>query len=70
MDKNLIYKTIASNIKKYRKQEKMTQRELAQAVGISMSSVMNVENGRQCMGIANLIKTSKILDVTLDELVS
>lgn len=42
-----IYKNIAKNIKKYRKQEKITQKELAEKTGYSYSYIRRIE-GPNC----------------------
>ncbi len=47
MSENLVYEKIGALIKQYRRDLKMTQRDLAARVGMSRGSVANIENGFQ-----------------------
>lgn len=60
---------VAENIKFYRKQLGLTQRELAIMICGSNSLISNYENGYSIPDIYTLCKLAKIFNITLDELV-
>lgn len=59
---------IGANIMKARKAKGLTQMALADALGISFQAVSNWERGQTCPDISNLSELSKVLDVSIDEL--
>lgn len=61
MDKNII----ATNIKKYRKSKKITQKELGDLLGKSLSTIQKYESGEIEVALDILIKISKILDIDM-----
>ena len=61
---------IGSRVKKARLAKHMTQAQLAEAAGISISFVGNLEAGRQAMNILTLIAVSNALDVSTDWLLN
>ncbi len=60
---------IAENIKFYRKQNGMTQSQLAELLCAKKSLISNYENGYSTPDIYTLCKLAEIFDITLDELV-
>ena len=56
-------------IKKHRVAKKMTQEELATALGLTKKSVCYFESGRTFPSQENIFKLAKILDMSLDEFV-
>ena len=56
-------------IKKRRVAKKMTQEELATALGVTKKSVCYFESGRTFPSQENIFKLAKILDMSLDEFV-
>jgi len=68
---NNIYDTIRKNIKKYRKQMKMTAAELAEIVGLSHDFIRQIESekARYNFSVETLYKISVALDASLDELI-
>ena len=56
-------------IKKHRLAKKMTQEELAVALGLTKKSVCYFESGRTFPSQENIFKLSTILDMSLDEFV-
>ncbi|MGX7328567.1 helix-turn-helix domain-containing protein [Enterococcus bulliens] len=61
---------IGKNIKKYHKQNHITQEELAQKLALTRQSISKWENGETLSSIDNLIVLSNLLDVSLDELIT
>jgi transcriptional regulator with XRE-family HTH domain len=61
---------ISDNIKHLRKQKGFTQEQLAEKVGIKRSLLGAYEEGRAEPGLYNLIMFSKILEVSVDALIS
>ncbi len=57
---------IGQRIKQARQAKGMSQMELAEAIGISVSFLSNIEVGKQSMNIRTLIAISDILDVSTD----
>lgn len=60
---------IGSRVKRARLAKHMTQMQLAEAAGISMSFLSNIENGRQSMNLRVLIAISDALNVSADWLI-
>ncbi len=54
--------------KKYRLENNLTQVEVAKMIGIDQTNISSWENDKTRPEYENLIKLSKIYDVTLDEL--
>lgn len=59
---------ISKNFRKYRKQAKISQTELAHRLGISPSSVSNWEQGLNSIDIDTLFKACKILGVSISKM--
>ena len=57
------------NLYFYRNQAKLTQKELAKKLDISINNIGHWEKARTEPGINTLIKLADLFDVTLDELV-
>ncbi|MBO0365301.1 MULTISPECIES: helix-turn-helix domain-containing protein [Streptococcus] len=55
-------------LKELRKEKKLTQTELASKLDISQKSYSNWESGKAEPTLDNIIKLTKILDTTADEL--
>ena len=67
---NKINDDISKNIRKYRKFNNMTQKELAGKVGVSIAAVSNWETGTNSIDIDSLFKVCKALGVSLSEITS
>ena len=59
---------IAHNIKKYRKASKMTQKDLADKIGVSVSAVSNWEKGNNTLTIDCLFDVCNVLDVPISKM--
>ncbi len=72
MEIDNIYKTIGQNIKKYRKQKKITQEQLAQITNLSYGYIKNLEapNVYATISIETLNLIAKALDTTIIHLLS
>ena len=62
--------TLGMSIALYRKEKGLKQDELAEILGVSPQAVSKWENDQTCPDISLLPKLSKILGVTVDELLS
>lgn len=60
--------TFADRLKKNRKKANLTQKKIAELIGISQGSYANWENGKREPSLENVVKLSKILGTTTDEL--
>lgn len=56
-------------ITKYRKRAKISQGDLADKVGISQSSIANIEAGRQLPPLTSLYVIATLLDVEVSDLI-
>lgn len=57
---------ISKNILFYRKQKKMSQKDLAKQIGVNNSAISNWENGINSIDIETLFKVCKALDISID----
>ncbi len=63
-------KTLGKRIGMYRKEKGLKQDEMAEMLGVSPQAVSKWENDQTCPDISLLPQLSKILGVTVDELLS
>lgn len=61
---------LSKNIYKLRSQHKMSQEDLADALGVSRQSVSKWENGNAVPDLDKLVKMAELFDVSLDHLVN
>ena len=66
----VIYMEIGQIIRKYRKAKNLTQEEMANRLGVTAPAVNKWENGNACPDIMLLTPIARLLDITLDELLS
>lgn len=66
-----IYDTIRKNIKKYRKERKLTSAELAEMVDLSHDFIRQIESEKAAynFSVDTLYRISVALDVSLDDLI-
>lgn len=62
--------SLGNRIKKYRTSIKMTQQEFAERLGVTGASVSAYENGTRYPSLDIVVKISKILNITTDELLT
>ena len=65
---NFDYKSLGSNIKKRRKEKKLTQAELAEVVDVSDSHIGRIENGRSKPSVETLAAIANALATGIDNL--
>ena len=58
----------AFRVKKLRKQKKLSQQELAEALGLKQTSISGIESGIRTTTIEKLILLAKFFDVSTDYL--
>ena len=61
--------TLGERLKKYRQRERLSQEQLAEMLNVSRQAITKWENDNGLPDIDNLIAISKLLEITLDELV-
>lgn len=59
---------LLKNIKKLRKEQKITQREMAYKLGLSQPNYANFESGKIEISLSRLMKLTEILNVSIGEL--
>ncbi len=62
--------TIGSRISRLRKEKGMSQEVLAEKIGVSSQAVSKWENDQSCPDISLLPQLAKLLDITVDELLT
>ncbi len=60
--------TIRNNIRRLRKQHKMSQEQLAEKIDCCREHITRIENGKLNLGLENFIKIAELFEVSLDEL--
>ena len=63
-----MYPSIGKKIRKYRKERRMTQEELAEKTDLSTNYVGALERAEKNLTVANLINIANALDITADML--
>ena len=66
--KNVVKQTIATNLRYYRKKRNLTQKALAEALGVRHNSVSSWETGINSIDAETLAKVCGILEVSLEEM--
>ena len=68
---NNIYDTIRKNIRRYRKERKITSAELAEIVGLSHEFIRQIQSDKAAynFSVETLYRISVALNVSLDDLV-
>ncbi len=70
MDEQTLLINFGLNFKKERIKLKLTQEDIINRTNFSKSYVSNVENGKYNISVINALKFSKIVNKTIEELVS
>ena len=60
--------TIHNNIRKLRKQKKLSQEQLAEKIDCCREHITRIENGKLNLGLENFIKLAEVFGVSLDKL--
>ena len=68
MKKENLMETVGKNLKNYRMMRHMTQEELAEKVGISISFCANIERGKKGVSMFVLRDFADALDITVNQL--
>lgn len=64
-----IKETIAKNLKKFRKEKNISQKELGELIGVKNNSISTWESGINAIDTETLCKICKILKVSLNDMV-
>ena len=64
------YYVIGQRIRKYRKANRLSQEELAEKVGISITHMSHIETGNTKLSLPVLVKLSEELSVRTDDLLA
>ena len=69
MDENYIYYVVSKNLKRIRKEKKLTQQQLADLSNYSVGFIMNIESEKyyQTFSLGTLWQFSIVLDVDVRE---
>ncbi len=61
---------IGERIRIAREDKKLTQEKFAECIGISTTSLSNIEQGKTSTNVKNLLTIAKVLDISIDVLLS
>ena len=64
------YYTIGQKIRKFRKAQGLSQEELAEKIGISVTHMSHIETGNTKLSLPVFVDIAKILDVQTDDLLN
>jgi len=64
------YVVFSTNVKKIRKEKKLTQEKLAEASDLSISYIKQIESGKDYknLTLTTMLKLSKVLDTSINDL--
>ncbi len=68
-DQGPFYRALGERLKKVRTSKKIYQSELARAVGLSRTSISNIESGRQPVEVRVLVEIATILGTSISRLI-
>lgn len=63
-----VYEVIGRNIKRFRELNKFSQTDLGEKIGLTRSSIANIETGRQKVQIDTLYQIAMVLYVEIEQL--
>jgi transcriptional regulator with XRE-family HTH domain len=64
MDKEAINKATGKYLQEVRKTLKISQEDLANKIGLTRTSIVNIEKGRQSLTVENLYKISEVFGIS------
>lgn len=70
LPQGVFYETLGKRIRQARDERNISQGEMARAVGLSRTSITNIEKGRQPIQVHILIKIAETLNVNLSVLLA
>ena len=62
--------TFGENLKRIRKEMKLTQAEMAKEIGISQSYIADIERNRKNISLAVVLRIAKGLNISVNELIN
>lgn len=65
---NTIKEIVANNLRYFRELKDLTQRELAEKMGVKYNTISSWENGPNSINISDLMKFCDLLDISIDEM--
>ena len=68
MDEAELYKRFGQLVRRHRDRLKLSQAQIAEAVGLTRASVANIETGRQRIPLHQLFRLARALQVDVDAL--
>jgi DNA-binding XRE family transcriptional regulator len=66
-EQKYLYESVGDNIKKFRNESGVNQQELANKLGLSRVSIVNIEKGRQHPSLHLLISIGRLFNVQLED---
>ncbi len=67
-DARAIYREVGANIREIREKKPLKQHELAKLVGLTRTSITNIESGRQKVLVHTLLALAQAMDVSAQRL--
>ena len=69
-ENNIILNSLGYHLRQIRQQKKLRQKTIAKLCEMDSGSYSNIENGKRNITILTLLKISKVLDVSMSELMN
>lgn len=63
----IVYQLISQKLRQRRKEQGFSQENVSQAIGLSRTSIVNFENGRQRLPIHNIYQIARLVDLSIQE---
>jgi DNA-binding XRE family transcriptional regulator len=68
-DENKLWQCVGTNLRLRREEVGMTQVELADTMGYSRTSLVNLEQGRQRLPLDKLIQLARLLEMPIEDVI-
>lgn len=68
MEKQAVYERLGGNIRRARECRELNQGELADLIGMTRTSITNLETGRQGLQVHQLLLIARALNMSVDDL--
>lgn len=69
MEREAVYQRLGGNIRRAREERDLNQGELAELIGMTRTSITNLETGRQGLQVYQLLRIARALSTSLDNLI-
>ena len=68
LEPTAFFKQLGKRIRKFRKEQELTQAQVAQKLGVTQQLIATYETGKRRLPVLALIKIADILNISVDDL--